>query len=139
MGLISSITTTRRKEINSYLQRDLEAVHSNLEAETQEAYHWKETVAHREASLEENQALQVGMVDELVSSALMVVHSTRFIGLTSSEVWRWRSKWHRTRWTETGRRGTKVLGTESKSAWWRPSTFISGCNLVDDVLRLVVS
>jgi hypothetical protein len=55
------------KEIKHYLQRDLEAVHSNLEVESQEAYHWKGMVVDQ-AFPEESQGslgLQVGKGDEL--------------------------------------------------------------------------
>lgn len=56
---------SKKEAIKYYLQRGPEVVHSNPEAEPQEAaYHWEEMVA-RQASLEENRGRLVGKGVEL--------------------------------------------------------------------------
>jgi hypothetical protein len=59
-GLRLSITTNRKGKRKHHLQRAQGAEHSSREVVDR----WEETVAHQEASLEENQLL-AGKADEL--------------------------------------------------------------------------
>ena len=67
-GLRLLMIRDKKEKERNYLQRDLEAVHSCPEEETQEAYHWKEMLADQGASPEEIQGLLElleGKADEL--------------------------------------------------------------------------